>query len=463
MNEDGFSVVEVMVSMFLVALIAVFVATFFAFHNNMVSEAKKLTDIVYETQDAMEENIQTLISDIKSNHTGSYTTKQYSLFGKTVDMKLISAELLNPDNTVALKLDTGISTSYSTNNPEPNRPQLTSVDVTVGSWNKAVYFPAGADTALASYVKDTATIAYWYKNIYQWYYSSERTHAIPLANYTSNGAISPKYPWDFDIISLQAKKNMPGEDIVYPVGETAPQVTDFSGRFIGCAVTPGSNEGFLGSTKFDEIYVSALPGLAQGAYKMLIDPSLMDITIPGGFTGNRVAVNNNIIYSEKPLASIGSSLTRTSGTSNVYVYLDGANTSNNNTSGQEYYSRYFSITDNNIQMSFSNLDNIKSNDNISLYAIARSSANTTTPIVKYNGTPILGIDNNIAGQTIYPAYSEGTPAWYLVNRLYPVPDLKKLILGGSRLDIAEFIVVLNPSANENTAIRNYLLTKYGIN
>jgi len=457
MNEDGFSVVEVLVSMFLVAILAVFVATFFAFHNNMVSEAKKLTDTVYETQDKMEENIQTLINDIKSNTTSSYTTKQYTLFGKSVDIKLVSAELLNTDSSVALRLDTGISTSYSSNNPEPDRPQLTSVDVTVGSWNKAVYFPAAADTALVSYVKDTATMAYWYKNVYQWYFSSERMHSIPLANYTSDGAISPKYPWDFDIISLQAEKNMPGEDIVYPDGVTAPKVTDFLGRFIGCAATPGSNEGFLGSTKFDEIYVSALPSLTQGTYKMLIDPSLMDITIASGFTDNKKAVRT--INSEKPLASIASSLTSTS---DVYVYLDGANTSNNNILGQEYFSRYFSLD--NIQMSLSTLG-ISSKNNISLYAIARSSANTTTPIVKYNGSAILSI-GNITGQTIYPAYSEGTAAWYLVNTSYTtVQNYSEslLKLGGSSLDIAEFIVVLNPTTNDDTAIRNYLLIKYGIN
>lgn len=458
-SNKGFSIVEVLVSMVVIAFVAIFVATFFAFHNKVVTEAKKVTDSIFEVQDQIEQAQRNLIEDIRNGSADAYPSHTYKVFGKDVVMKLISSRKLNSDGSTVLSLDTGISVNYAVNNPEPVRPKLTSVDVTIDGCDKVIYFPDADDTAEVTYVKDPSTISAWYKNLYQWYASPVRIHGLPLVNDSSDNNVYPEFPWDLDIISLQSKKTLPGTDIVYPEGESSPKVTDFKGRFLACAVTPGSYEGYMGSTYVDMVYVSALPELEQGEYKILIDPSLIQFSLPNGFSGDSITTNN--ILSEKPVASINSYL---SSSSPVTVNLDGANTSNNDTEGREYYSRY--ITFDSVKMSVNSL-NAPSGSVLGVYAVARSSVNTGTPVLQYiygsTTTNIISLGDN-ADQSIYPEFADGVPSWYLISGTYTTVsnDSTRLKVGSPSLDLAELVIVLNPSEDDDIAIKVYLLEKYGI-
>lgn len=451
-NNKGLSIVEVLVSMILLAFICLFVATFLTFHNKMLNQAKETTEVLYDTQDMIEQKNQTLLNDIKINNSSAYTTKTYSLFGKSVSIKIVSASTLNADNSVALKIDTGISSTYFTDNSEPNLPKLSSVDVKVdNNIDRVIYFPTDTNMAEVTYINVSNPLTNLYKNVYQWYVAPTNIHSIPLVNYASSNSISPVFPWNFDIISLQNQKKMPGTDIVYPIGVSAPKITAYLGSFLACAVTPGSREGYMGDTSVDMIYVSALPKLKQGTYKMLIDPSLTVISLPVGFSGTQYQTKT--IASEKPVDTITSQITSSS---NVVIQLDGANTSDGE---DESYSRYIQLGS--TSMSFSGL----SNTQIGIYAVARSSANTSTSILTYTNpsSTILGV-GNFSNQTIIPAFTDRKASWYIAYRTYSLADATKLRLSGNALDVAELIIVQNPSGDgdDSNAIVNYLQHKYNI-
>ncbi|MEG3007609.1 MAG: hypothetical protein RR806_09085, partial [Oscillospiraceae bacterium] len=220
-----------------------------------------------------------------------------------------------------------------------------------------------------------------------------------------------------------------------------------------CSVTAGSTYGTMGNTLVTNfVYVSPLPKLTKGEYKLLIDPSVNTEKMKADLTGT-----NNYIYSERPdngvpngehLEKDGNKLPEIKDGTDIQSITGGINPN-------FYRTHYLSFNDavmENHDADFYTGDNV--------YAVAKSSTSANGGFVRQydpddddddKTKDILTFDSNTSGDwKLYTGEFTNKGYW------------AKAKIGGNGLDLAELIIVKRPSKEDNKAIIEYLNNKHGL-
>ncbi len=253
------------------------------------------------------------------------------------------------------------------------------------------------------------------------------------------------------------------------VYETVKRVSSYTvtaddlGKFICCTVTPQSVNDAMGKAVVSNlVYLSALPVLTKAdgttKYRAVIDPSLV-----------WAAESENHLLNTSSLQSwLGTSYFSVHNSSHVVLHQEGSRISSN----FDYKSRFYRVDCSNVQA------NIKPNANDYIFMVVRdklaarySSSNSPRGsqgyITNFTGDGIL-YDTGYRG-TGEPYSESGFSPWYLVYKhCTQTPNGNgngnnyKLSsgTGQEQFDLAELIIVNNPTETEIDEIIQYLADKY---
>ncbi len=448
-DKKGFSLVEVLVSIVLVALLATFVAVFMAYWQTVRTQSNELTKSLNKVQQIVEEKYSEARKYIRGNNTEwlEANTEQSSvtLFGRQITVYKVSAEVKDDKGATVIALSRGIANTYR---GTPAIPQIASVTIKANNAEvDAVYF---ADSTSSAVIKEPIPLSVtenFKRFMYQWYATRSVYHVLPLKGETvkSEGNVVPGCPINFFFLSGEEELSL-------------SNLAQYKGGIIACLATPGSKQGYMGdSVCSNYIYVSPLPTLETGTYFALFDPSLLSYN--DGYMINDI-VNDTLVLSPIPseLAYKGTTITL-SHIGKVYL-----NTAGSNTAGAyaavEYMSRYMRYTAGNYSKTQAYTFNAGQTAHV--FAVARNT----------NGKPGTYFHTAPSGPILSYAPDENgeiSDGWLIQHASAALPANPVTFYMGSDnsangmdVDIAETLVVINPSDTDVTAIMNYLKVKYGI-
>lgn len=446
-DKNGYALVEVLVSIVLVALLATFVAVFMAYWQVVRAQSNDMTKALNSVQQLIEEEYSEVKLYIQSNNTtwlaANTTQSTVSMFGRDILVYTVSKSVHDDSGKSIITLTRGVANTYIVT---PTIPQIAAVSITANSADiDALYF---AGTSSVGSIKEPITLSVtenFKKYLYQWYATDTYYHVLPLLGETalSEGNVVPGCPINFNYLS--GEQNL-----------TLSDLSRFKGNIIACLVTPGSKQGYMGdSVCSNYIYISPLPMLSTSGYFALYDASLLGYK--DGYSYSAV-INDTLtlsaLTSEIPYGS--NTYIKLNHTGNVYL-----NTAGNNTTlagaDSDYMSRYIQYTANSYSTTAS--QSFANSTKIYVFTVARNSDNSVgTYLSVTNGTSTTGLLS-------YTADEDGQvdDSWTIKYNVKTLTNLATTFkIGAMNVDIAEMVMVVNPSDPDINLIKNYLCVKYGI-
>lgn len=451
-KKNGFSLVEVLVSIVLIALLATLVAAFLLYWQNVRDQSNKLTSALNEAQRLMESkysDLRKLINN-KSDELEDLTPITKTIFGQEIPVYTISAK----DAEGAIELYGGLADTFRDN---PEIPVIESVNIIRN--NDAVvdviYFAKNTDGVKVKMpIQMVGSYATLKKYIYKWYVGSENFHVLPLAGEKS-GEITDATaicPQDFTLLG-------PEEN------EYLSDISRFKGKLVACIVIPGTIEGYMGdSVVSNYIYISALPEMSQGRYIAVYDPSLIsyiDNTADDKYHIN-TASGTGLLTVDSLQSEIEYSGNRLklNHTGSVYLSVNKSDTEETkglDTSEKKYPTRFLMYT-NGVYSTVST--NFNNNTKVYAFAVAKDTENTGSPYLFRNTSVMLS--NAIIDPEDNNDENGDNGGWqirYFFDTAFGNTTFK---LGDLNVNIAELILVADPSVEEVNNIVDYLSEKYCI-
>lgn len=460
----GFTLLEVVVAFMLISLITVMVVFAVTSAYTMSAKLKELPNSYYGAQDEVERELDKLSAYVKEKFriqnellgiptadmdpvmvqrlaelnillTASYENESVTLFGKSVDVFKFAKTHTAPtgQNTT---LHAGAVNFVSVNRPTPIIDKV-EINAAGESVKGDLYFGIGA-TVNAAVSYNSKNYAYRHTELYQWYVCTGSFHAadyIDGSHYEDESQYSTVYtiyPSNFTLL--------PGA-----TGASFTVDARCEGRLLVCVVTPLSVEGTMGASRVSNyLYVSALPRLTSGGYKMVIDPSLA----PVHYTAEDVM---DITQLESRYPG-GAALTAT-GSGAPKLSLIGAPTDTAlalSPDGAGNYSRYLRFSEG-AAMRSSGLSPVAGD---LVFAVVRDRDGTQPDFLRVGGTG-YGLTTNL-----YSGSGAGDTGWRIVlMRLNNSGS--DFELGNANVDVAELIVT-DDIGTQSDAILGYLAAKYHI-
>jgi len=444
---------EVIISFVIVGMLAVMVMTVVSSSYLMSSQLKNLPNTYYGGQNEVETELDELrshvrvkyrlVNEINSTADASleptlrsqlqeeelwlqnYATREVTLFGKEVELYQFTTEYDEGDNN-KITLYAGVVNAETR---ERLVPILDAVTISAGGNSVEVYYGEGT-TVSASVDYNEKNENYVFRTFYQWYIATSNFHTAPFsdgrryeADAQYGGTVYSRYPDDFTLLT----------------GETSDTITikdEYLGHMLICVATPLSKNGRMGESMVsNELYLSALPQLSSGSYRMVIDPSM--VTYDYETTGEQRVTS---ISSRKPASGSGLQ-------GSAVISLDGAAT------GDGAYSRYLHFD----ETTSMRTTGFTGGMNNVLLAVARN--NRRLPVDFLSAEDMDEEPISAGFQT--NAMAAGAGDWKIL-----VADLGRgtspFTVGGADVDVAELIVLSNPSDDGIEDVLNYLANKYGI-
>jgi prepilin-type N-terminal cleavage/methylation domain len=443
-DKNGYALVEVLVSIVLVALLATFVAVFMAYWQVVRTQSNDMTKALNKVQQLIEEDYSDVKLYIQSNNAtwlaANTTQSTVSMFGRDIKVYSVSESVYDDSGAAVITLTRGVANTYKVT---PTIPQIASVSITANSADvDALYF---AGTSSVASVKEPITLSVsenFKKYIYQWYVTDTYYHVLPLVGETalSEGNVIPGCPINFNFLS--SEQNL-----------TLTDLSQFKGDIIACLVTPGSKQGYMGdSVCSNYIYISPLPTLLTGSYFALYDASLLGYK--DGYSYSAIS-NDTLVLNQltSEIANSNGTYIKLSHTGKAYLNTAGDNTASEDTA-IDYMSRYFHYTTGNKSTTAST--SFSSGSKIYVYTVARNSDDSVGTFVSANTTGLISYAADEDGQV--------DDSWAIQSGNITLSSQTSLTFtfGNMNVDIAEALIVVNPSDADKTSIQNYLMAKYGI-
>ncbi|MEG1043752.1 MAG: hypothetical protein RSF81_03115 [Oscillospiraceae bacterium] len=419
-------------------------AKFFQYQELINVQTTLLQDNLYAAQNEVEIETKVLDDEFKVIPLGNALdttlydeSKKVVMFGKGIACYYVSADVkASGTSETAFRLDTGVADFRVP--IKPGVPTIEKATLEIGAKQpEVVYFATGEQAIANAKVKIDGNELNFQKNIYQWYIGDEYYHIIPNGEQeyiTKEISVLTEYPsCPSNFNSIVGEKNNK-----YLIKE------EDKGKVLACSVTAGSKFGTMGNTLATNfIYVSPLPKLAQGEYKLLIDPSVNTEKMKTDLAGM-----NHYIYSERPDNNVPANAHFEKDSDNMAEVKGGIDIQSI-TGGIKpnfYRTHYLSFND----AIMRNPDGWYNNES-NVYAVAKSSTFASGGFVKQYDTDkyVLTFDPNISGD------------WKLYTGKFD-ESWSKAEIGGNGLDLAEFIIVNRPSEEDNKAIIDYLNKKHGL-
>lgn len=490
LNNRGFSLVEILVSIVLLALLATFVAAFMRYWYNMRALSNLMTEALNVAQKEMEKKYDDYSVKINNNDVSGFDPEEVTafdcnIFGKSVKVYAVKEEF-NMSNLESadmyydkyqvgdevsdykfdngyITLVRGIAYSNVVKKPIPKIGSVT-IDTDYGDFD-AVYFVGENAKASVKNIEmlDSSNL---YKYLYQWYEAFDRYHVLPLKGETmvGEGSVVPNCPYDFNFIN--------GAN-----DTTLSNLARYKGKIIACLVTPGSSHGYMGnSVTSNYIYISPLPTLETASYFALYDASLISQK-----DGIMIDPNSYNVILTNPLNNelkdFGGKDVKLNHSGSVYLMTAGQNTAetklenddeNPDEESDEQYEQYMTRCLEYTGTSYSTTDSFyfSNRTQITVFAVVKPNPPDDVDDRKYltieNGSvfgerdllkTVLDENNNNGG-------------WQIQYKSTEVRGLIKFKLGGADVNIAELIIIQSPTgkdvSSDENKILNYLRLKYCI-
>lgn len=474
---QAFTLTEVLISFILISFIAIMVCS--AMSSGFVLSAKlyELPNAYYEAEDEAERKMDELSEKVKryyrlrneiqntpnsqldpalqteltaiSNELSSVPKETVSLFGKSVEIYKID---LDHDS---LKLHAGIVNAEQLERPVPIIEEV-SIKPQGGGSDSDLYFSAGT-VVEASVDYDSKNSNYRLRDLYQWYIGTGGFHTAEYADGAHqedeprSGLVYTNYPVHFTLLVGETQSTIQIKEAYY-------------GQLLVCVVTPLSKNGAMGESKVSNpLYISALPKISSGKYRMFFDISATAFN----YTVNDVTPPITEI-SNRGLDTVQGKFTST-GNARPVVNLDGATTDTVTVTAPTEtgtYSRYLSFTDTTYMTSENFWNNII-NPHAFVVVKNNNSSDVDFITVKDQSNSSINIKGGLI-TNIRKTDGRGDSGWQVIEvklNSGTTNLLKGVItLGKTKVDVAEFIVVGNAEASQDECdkIWNYLLQKYRI-
>ncbi len=475
LNNKGYSIVEVLVSIVLIALLASFVAVFMLFWQNVRAQSNMLTEALNLAQRGIESKYDIYSVLINNNQTDEFddeevTEIECNIFNRslkvyavkeTFNMQELAKEYFDnfpgyiPVEDEHITLVRGIAYSSVA---KPPIPQIESVTINAnGSEVDVIYFAdesSYASVSLPIKMKDSTN---FHKHLYQWYEAFDRFHVLPLKgeSMVGEGSVVPSCPYDFNFISGA------NDMTLHELGKY------YKGKIIACLVIPGSVHGYMGdSVVSNYIYVSPLPRLNSGKYYALYDASLIsykdEAILSSSSDGVRRGIKENIsselVYNKDNIQLQHSRDT-------VYLNIIGDNTGlEDENQSTTTYTRYLEYRGG--AYSRTTERNFSSSTEIYAFAVFKPAVDEDDPSY---GEPFLKYLTRSNGRytetsLLSNAIDVGNSnrGWQIKYTSVTVRNRTTFELGGTDVNIAELILVENPAVEEINWIVDYLKDKYDI-
>lgn len=461
-HNKGFTFIEVIMSLVIMSLVVIMLSNAVVSYNNISYKLYEAPNYYYKTQDIMEKDISKLKNLIEEKYQieneiinlpdekvdeemvsrlekinlelNNYDKESITVFGINVDVFNIKAEYIL-DEKIRLFLNGGVANYKKLKRPVPiiDNVEIKDNDMLTDD----IYF--GENKIINTEVNyNSKNYEYYFKNKYQWYIATDNFHTTKYLNDDDYeepiyGTLVAEYPGNFTLISSANSESIKIENSFY-------------GKYIACVVTPLSIGGAMGSPMISNyIYISNLPKLQEGNYEMIIDPSLTyyDYNPSGLLEIERIKSRNSI---DSELISTGE-LEPT-------VNLHGEPTWINKNEGYvegNVYSRFISFRVNTSMES----DRIYNFKNRKIFIVAKYNSEEEVDFIQSGEARIGFINNN------FISIPRAESKWRIIQGSLE-DDILNFELGDADIDVAELIVVSNPSNIEILDILNYLSSKYKI-
>lgn len=463
-KRAGFTLIEVVMSFVLISILVLIVGGVLTSSYLLSSKLQQLPNTYYGAQDKVEVQLDSLKSLVQEKYRiqndltntppphvaaqlrarlaeverelSGKRTRNVTLFGKTVELYEFS-ENHTTDEGTRVKILAG---TPNTENLERPVPIVDKVIINPSGQQVSNEIYNGVGTQLHSrvtYFDKNST--YLNRSMYQWFVSTGSFHtaAFPEGQDPDdryNGRVQPNYPANFTLIP----------------GATEASITvdeSHVGRFLACVVTPLSVGGKMGKSVISNlIYVSSLPQLSQGQYQMVIEPSIT--TVDYNQTGRTMI---DTIASRYP--NSGAKLNTVSTGTRPWVDLLGILTGSKPATGLERdggFSRFISF----VSGASLKATGVSASGAGTAVLVARSRDGTEFDFM-YSGGQATGFVNK---NSMIVADPTRRTSWKIV--VTNISSLSDFEIGKNNLDVAELILLSNPSNGDITTVQNYLKAKY---
>lgn len=465
-KHKGFTLVEVLIGFVMLSFIVVMVSTVMTSGFMLSARIHELPNAYYGAQDDAEREIDTisalvkekfrLLSDlgplpinyeeadpdlvnkyfeVQGKLDDDYTMETLELFGKSVEIYKKDVDFAYEDNKVFVTLHVGVVNAEKL---ERKVPVISEVSIKPKSGNtQDLYYAKGLEIE-CTVDYDSKNYNQRYKELYQWYIGTGGFHTAMYSAGTypetevRYGELYTRYPISFTLLP----------------GETRSTITlkeEYYGQMLVCVVTPLSKNGAMGeSVDSNSLYISALPKLSTGQYRMLIDVSATPYT----YTTEK-EVDIATLSSRNDLTSKLSAYS----SSQPKLSMKGAATDSHLASAPAQngtWTRFLAFTGS-TYMTASGW----SGSNAQAFVVARKTNDVRDMNFIGSGTnKTAGFVNNIRKTD-----GSGDTRWQLLQVNLPTSGFT---IGREAVEVAELIVVTGASNAEKDAIWAYLLNKYRI-
>lgn len=472
-KHQGFSLIEVMIGFVLISFIVIMVSSVVTTGYVMSHKIYELPNAYYGAQDGVEREMDELSAAVKEKFRiqneinnappgnvdsalyarlsaanaklAGYPTQTVNLFGKNIEIYKFDVDYESSGG--ALMIHAGVVNAETLDRLVPIIDKVT-IRSRSTPGHDDIYFSAGSEVECSVDYNVNKNYELRKSELYQWYIGTGGFH---IAEYASGAHL------ENDPRSAAAYTTFPNNYTLL-AGETRSSIQvkeSYYGQLLVCAVTPLSRNGAMGQTKVSNpIYVSALPKLDQGNYRVYIDISSEEYNFsPDPTTDPLSAVGN------RPLATVQGDFVSSG---RLVASLDGTPTDSvlaASPSRTGTYTRYLSF-DGSTYISSRNLWNNIINPNA--FFVVRNNNAGDVDFVQVNNGISGGLVTNVRKTS-----RDTDTRWQIVQVNLGQGGANlingELRIGRTNVDIAEIIIVGNPSNAGLDSIWNYLRAKYCIN
>lgn len=257
MRKNGFTLVELIVSLAVLGILAVSMTMVIGGNLSFLKKTKDISQETYLSQQMVELDMAKIKRDLKEVGHG-LALNQVTIDGVVVDYH-IATKLLNDVTFNYLVTPTQL----------PEYVLLRTFDVKAtlknGSYNAYISYPLVSNSVIGSNRPDPTTYStHWMMDIQQWYVSKPGFYT-PLPR----GDLSNPLYKSYDYLASVSKDTEIGKrypmfpnDYILIASETTPTILDLSkyaGRHLVYSVTPAAKSGRIGLPEYSEpVYISGL-------------------------------------------------------------------------------------------------------------------------------------------------------------------------------------------------------------
>ena len=437
-KKDGFTLVEILISIALLTIMATFFLLLIANHFRILDQTKAITEDVFLAQRVVEEEIDSVKQEIQYINDGHTPADPRPTYTQTVFASDLGGVEVSYYETEIDYNNRHYFTLVSNIKPEPLEIiHLDSLHSDLKHHSISVDYGYGeTDFSMIGEFTNSQTYKYDHLlNQVEWFVASEE-FIMPMPKsdgFTYDPDFYPTFPNDYKLID---------NETIYDFGtsqSTFDLLDEYRGRHIVFTATPAAKSGKLGEQLFSEsMFVSGLP--VSENLLLHLDASYIDISISSEvqtFSGNWY------VYKWYDISSImGQSAptewAQTTGLSKPVV--------TRTESGDAFIGQYVSFGENQ-ELEISQT----TSGQLTVFSIVKNRSMVDEVVYLGNGSNVLSLEANT---------EEGLELWLLKEEVI-TPDGNTFAIGGNYLDIAEMIIYNGTlDADQTTEIENYLVGKY---